>query len=122
MPDMAIINSNPRFMLVSVEGIGIGAHDERARVSAMIGDSVNRMGDDMVGFVASLVISFRPSAIGWSRPIGPTRLGPFRCCMYPRSFRSSKVRNATAIRIDRMYSRELMMFSVVMGVVKGVLN
>lgn len=102
IPDIAMINSSPRFMFVSVDGIGIGAQDINAIVNAMIGDSVNRIGEDMVGFVASFVISFRPSAIGCSRPIGPTRFGPLRCCMYPRSFRSSRVRNATAIRIDRM--------------------
>lgn len=102
MPDIAIMNNNPRFILVNVDGIGIGAQDVSARVSAIIGDSVNRMGEDIVGLVASFVISFRPSAIGCSRPIGPTKLGPLRCCMYPRSFRSSRVRNATAIRIDRM--------------------
>lgn len=89
-------------MLVSVFGMGIGAQDDRARVSAMMGDSVNRIGDDIVGFVGSFVISFRPSAIGCSKPRGPTRFGPLRCCIYPKSFRSKSVRNATAIRIDRM--------------------
>lgn len=102
MPDIAMIKSKPRFILVSACGMGIGAQDDRARVSAMMGDRVNRMGDDMVGFVGSFVISFRPSAIGCSRPIGPTRFGPLRCCMYPKSFRSNSVRNATAIRIDRI--------------------
>lgn len=102
IPDMAMMKSNPRFMLVRGVGIGIGAQDVSARVSAIMGDSVNRIGEDMVGFVASFVISFSPSAIGCSRPIGPTRFGPLRCCIYPRSFRSNRVRNATAIRIDRM--------------------
>lgn len=102
IPDIAIINSIPRFILVSGDGIGIGAQEISARVRAIIGDTVNRIGDDMVGFIASLVISFKPSAIGWSRPMGPTRFGPLRSCIYPRSFRSSKVRNATAIRIGRI--------------------
>lgn len=111
IPDMAMINNRPRFMLVSALGIGIGAHEIMDSESAMIGDSVKRIGDERVGFVVSFVISLRPSAIGCSSPRGPTKLGPFRSCIYPRSFRSSKVRNATAIRIGRMYSRGLMMLS-----------
>lgn len=111
MPDMAIMKSRPRFMLVSASGIGIGAQEIRARDRAMIGDSVNRTGDERVGLVVSFVINFRPSAIGWSRPRGPTKLGPLRSCMYPSSFRSKRVRNATAMRIGRMYSRGLMMLS-----------
>lgn len=119
IPDMAIINNSPRFILLSVDGMGIGAQDVRASVSARIGDSVNRRGEDMVGFVASFVMSFSPSAIGCNRPKGPTRLGPFRCCIYPRSFRSSRVRNATAIRIERTYNRGLMMFSKIIEIIKG---
>lgn len=51
-------------MLISGVGRGIGAQDVSASVSAMMGDSVKRIGEDMVGFVASFVISFRPSAMG----------------------------------------------------------
>lgn len=119
IPDIAMMNSSPRFILVNACGIGRGAHEIRARVRAMIGDSVNRMGEDMVGFVVSLMINFRPSAMGCSRPAGPTRLGPLRSCMYPRSFRSSSVRNATAIRIDRMYSVGWMMFNRILMMIKG---
>lgn len=111
MPDMAIINSRPRFMLVNALGIGIGAQEIIDNESAIIGDRVKRIGDERVGFVVSFVISFRPSAMGWSRPRGPTKLGPFRSCIYPSSFRSRRVRNATAIRIGRMYSRGFMMLS-----------
>lgn len=64
MPDMAMMNNSPRFILVSGDGIGIGAQDVSDRVNAIIGDSVNKTGEDIVGFVASFVISFRPSAIG----------------------------------------------------------
>lgn len=64
IPDIAIINSSPRFILMSGDGMGIGAQETSARVRAIIGDKVNRIGDDMVGFVASLEISLRPSAIG----------------------------------------------------------
>lgn len=99
---MARMNRRPRFMLVNGPGMGRGAHEIMARVRAMMGDRVKRRGEERVGFVASFVISFNPSAMGWSSPKGPIRLGPFRSCMYPSSFRSSRVRNATAMRIGRM--------------------
>lgn len=118
MPDMAMMNSRPKFMLVSGRGIGMGAQVVSARVSAMIGERVNRIGDESVGFVGSFRISFTPSAIGCSRPSGPTRFGPFRSCMYPSSFRSRRVRKATAIRIEIMYSSGLMMLSRMLGIIK----
>lgn len=111
MPDMAMMNSKPRFMLVSAFGMGIGAQEIKAKARAMMGESVNRIGDERVGLVVSFVINFRPSAMGCSRPRGPTKLGPLRSCIYPSSFRSRRVRNATAMRMGRMYSRGLMMLS-----------
>lgn len=33
--------------------------------------------------------------------------GPFRSCIYPRTFRSSKVRKATAKRMGMMYASGL---------------
>lgn len=81
IPDIAMMNSSPRFMLVSGDGMGMGAQDVSAKVKAMIGDRVNRIGEDMVGFVASFVTSLSPSAIGCRSPRGPTRFGPFRCCI-----------------------------------------
>src|SRR5919199_2008121 len=42
----------------------------------------------------SLRISFTRSAIGWSRPKGPTRLGPRRTWKRPSSRRSAQVRSA----------------------------
>lgn len=64
MPDMAIINSKARFMLVNAFGIGIGAQEIRDSERAIIGASVNKMGDEGVGFIVSFVISFSPSAMG----------------------------------------------------------
>lgn len=102
MLDMAMMNRSPRFILVSCDGMGRGAHVINASVSAIIGEMVNRIGDDMVGLVGSFMISLIPSAIGCRSPMGPTMLGPFRSCMYPRILRSSRVKNATAIRIGIM--------------------
>ena len=72
---------------------------ERARRGAR----TRRSGEECDGRTGSLINSFTPSATGWSRPWGPTMLGPLRNCMYPRVFRSRRVRNATATRIGRMY-------------------
>lgn len=81
IPDIAMMNIRPRFMLANAVGMGSGAHEISDRDRAIIGDRVNRMGEDIVGLVVSLMMSFRPSAIGWRRPRGPTRLGPLRSCM-----------------------------------------
>lgn len=47
--------------------------------------------------------SFTPSATGCNNPHRPTMLGPFRSCIYPSTFRSSRVKKATAIKIEIMY-------------------
>lgn len=47
--------------------------------------------------------SFTPSATGCNSPYGPTMLGPFRSCMYPSTFRSNRVKKATAIKIGIIY-------------------
>ena len=78
--------------------MGISAHKIRARVKANIGASVNMTEEEVEGRLGSLIKSFRPSANGWSRPQGPTTLGPLRACMWPRIFRSTRVRKATARR------------------------
>lgn len=67
----------------------------RARVGAII----KRVSDAVKGFSGSLVNSFIASAKGWSTPYGPTTFGPFRSCIYPRVFRSTRVRKAMATRI-----------------------
>lgn len=38
--------------------------------------------------------------------------GPFRSCIYPRTFRSSKVRKATAKRMGTIYARGLIMWVI----------
>lgn len=50
-------------------------------MSANIGVAKNKIGEDVDGFTGSLINSFTPSAIGCSKPKGPTILGPFRCCI-----------------------------------------
>lgn len=96
--DSAKINRTPKFRLMTGWGIGIGAQRVRARVSARIGVARNKNGEDVEGRTGSLINNLTPSAIGCNKPYGPTTLGPFRSCMYPNTFRSSRVKNATASR------------------------
>ena len=52
---------------------------------------------DIIGYLISFKNNFTASANGTISPIGPGLLGPFRIWMYPRTFRSIKVKNATEI-------------------------
>lgn len=79
--DMANINSTARFMLIRGYGMGRGIHIVRARVSARIGATINMEGEDVSGRSGSLMNSFIASAMGWSRPQGPTTFGPLRSCI-----------------------------------------
>lgn len=90
------IKSIPRFRSVRECGSGIGAHRDRASVRASIGVTKNRNGEEVEGRIGSLINSFTPSAMGCSRPYGPTTFGPLRNCIYPSTFRSMRVRKATA--------------------------
>lgn len=97
----------PKFRSTTGYGIGIGAHSVRARIKAIIGVIRNRNGDEVDGRTGSLIKSLTPSAIGWSNPYGPTTLGPLRSCIYPKTFRSSKVKNATASSTGTIYANGL---------------
>lgn len=78
---MASMNSTPRFILMSGYGMGSGIHIVSASVRARIGAIINMNMEDVRGRRGSLVKSFTASAIGWSRPYGPTTFGPLRSCM-----------------------------------------
>ena len=72
------------------------------------------------GMMSSLSNSLRESAIGCSRPCGPTRIGPRRTCMWARILRSSQVINITAmarpVKINKMYTKTQNMFPAAPGV------
>ena len=68
----------------------------RARLGARIGARMNIETEDVAGHSGSLMKSLIASAMAWSRPYGPATFGPFRNCIYPRTFCSTSVRNATA--------------------------
>lgn len=109
---MASINRMLRFMLIRGCGMGRGTHIVRARVRARIGAMMNMVMDDVSGRSGSLMKSFRASAIGWRRPWGPTTLGPLRSCIYPRTFRSIRVRNATASNTGTIMERRFTRYIV----------
>lgn len=62
------MNKILRLILVTGWGMGIGAQRVSARVSASRGVIRNKIGEAVVGRTGSLINSFKPSAIGWSKP------------------------------------------------------
>lgn len=62
-------------------GMGSGIHMVRASVRARFGAIMNINMEDVRGRRGSLVKSFTASAIGWSKPYGPTTFGPLRSCI-----------------------------------------
>ena len=49
----------------------------------------------LLGKIGSLIISFKPSAIGCNSPNKPTTLGPFLRCIDAITLRSAKTKKAT---------------------------
>ena len=64
---------------------------DEAIVAAMSGASVKTTLSAASGVMSSLSIDFMPSARVCSRPNGPLRLGPGRCCMRPMTRRSNQM-------------------------------
>ena len=64
----------------------------KAGMMAMIGPKRNKPKLAALGLISSLVSNFSASAIGCNKPKGPTRLGPWRTCMKPKSLRSHSVK------------------------------
>ena len=91
---MAIRNSRPALMLASATSgpKGMTAHAAIAGMIVITGPRKNKPLLAAVGRMISLKISFTASAIGVSRPQGPTRLGPGRICDQPMALRSHSVR------------------------------
>lgn len=80
-------------------GIGSGIHKLRASDKDRVGAMINREIEVVRGRIGSFINSFMASANGWRIPYGPTMFGPFRSCIYPKIFRSTRVRKAMAIRM-----------------------
>lgn len=79
--------------------MGRGIHRLNASISDSVGAIINRDVEVAKGRKGSLINSFIASANGWRMPYGPTMLGPFRSCIYPKIFRSTRVRKAIAIKM-----------------------
>ena len=71
---------------------GITAQAASAGMIVITGPRKNKLLLAAVGTMISLKISFTASAIGVSRPQGPTRLGPGRIWVQPIALRSHSVR------------------------------
>ena len=91
---IAIRNSRPALMLATATSGPNGTTAQAASAGMMVitGPRKNRPLLAAVGRMISLKISFTASAIGCSRPNGPTRLGPGRICDQPMALRSHSVR------------------------------
>ena len=71
---------------------GTTAHAASAGMIVMIGPRKKRPRLAAVGTMISLKISLTASAIGCSKPHGPTRFGPGRIWVQPIALRSQSVR------------------------------
>ena len=67
------------------------ANDTNAIAPAMTGASAKTTLSAFLGVRSSLSASFTPSARVCSRPNGPVRLGPGRCCIRPMTRRSNQM-------------------------------
>ena len=81
-------------MPLSLWPSGMTAQAIRARVKVRTGANRNTARFAPDGITVSFISSLRPSAIGWSRPNGPTTFGPLRSIMAARTLRSYQVSSA----------------------------
>ena len=65
-----------------------------AGTSAIAGASQNSSLSTCRGTMSSLSGSLIPSISDWSRPNGPARFGPGRCCIRPMTRRSAQIANS----------------------------
>src|SRR5437763_1841854 len=88
--------SRPKTWTVSPKGMTLSARN------AVITGSAGAMRKTTLsappGIRSSLKKSLMPSAMVWSSPKGPTRCGPIRSCMWPRTFRSIQTTRGTPRR------------------------
>ena len=77
----------------------------RAGMSANAGARMNNTRSARVGMKSSLTINLIASAMGCSRPSGPTRLGPHRSCIHAESLRSSSTRYSAPTAMRWMITR-----------------
>ncbi len=86
----SVTHSGVRTLPIRISGPkGMTARAVSAGITARTGARKCTAFSAREGVMSSLVTSFRRSATPWSRPLGPTRLGPSRACMNPMMRRSA---------------------------------
>lgn len=76
---------------------GIIAQPSIAKTNVMTGAIKNKNLFDLYGIIGSFVRSFNASAMGCSKPNGPTVFGPGLSCIAPMTLRSANVKYAVAM-------------------------
>ena len=91
------MGTSATIMSTTPHGVGIGAAKgitakvTSAGKTASMGPMRKKSLADFAGSVSSLRMFLRPSAMGCSRPKGPTRLGPVRSWIHAETLRSASV-------------------------------
>src|SRR5213078_4548991 len=83
------------FAITKVSLSGTAAQTASAGISESIGAVTNKNLFAFAGTMISLISILITSANGCSKPNGPTRFGPSRPCIQPRTLRSQYVKYAT---------------------------
>ena len=80
---MAKKNKTPKFMseITTPYSTGIINHNNKLKKNTKNGENKNNILSDFEGKIVSLKNNFNPSAMGWSIPKNPTKLGPIRSCI-----------------------------------------
>ena len=91
---IAMANSKPALMLANACSGPNGTTTQAASAGMMVmtGAMTNKALLALAGTMISFNSSFNASAIGCSKPAGPTRFGPIRTCIQPIILRSHSVR------------------------------
>src|SRR4051812_15607049 len=97
--------SRPKTWTVSPKGITLSAR--KAVITGSAGAMRKTTLSAPPGIRSSLKKSLMPSAMVWSSPKGPTRCGPIRSCMWPRTFRSIQTMRGTPRRTKPKTMRTL---------------
>ena len=83
----------------------------KAGITAIAGASQNSSLSTLVGMMSSFSGSLMPSISDWSRPNGPARFGPGRCCIRPMTRRSAQIANSVMTIRKMKTNRTLMITS-----------
>lgn len=96
-------------------GDGNNVHRRRARIKLDRGAPMNGSWLAFAGRFGDFVNSFKASAMGCGNPCRVTLLGPLRVCLYPKIFRSRRVKKAILARA-KMIVYIVLDVNVIMGV------